>query len=220
MTLEALRPAERKSLPKGFKTVIWEDIPVFAQYTKSALLTACKTLNLTAGPVHLGLSPVDAFHQTLNFGGQPADLVLLDCLLDEGQWMSNPEKLYGELEPLAQQSGFDIAPYKLYRRQLFSLDGIHVSILLRLMGYKNDIFFVSSDPPKIHEIISEMERLSTAVPQYQPDTIPVNGYAMKDSCGLKRHAFWANGIILPDYQWNDLNDSSGGLPAAITNLLS
>ncbi len=232
MSAELLRPPEYKKIPQGFVSVIADDELYYAQTNEEALTTASKISGINHGTIYRAQDPMDLFYKALTGKvGNQADVVFLDDMYEGDLWQPPDKKvLYDQLSQFAQQAGLDLTPYVplLAKRgdqmvvvlgpmptDLYTVNSIHLSMLLRLLGYRNNVFIVSSHPPDVSDITDEMGWLREKVPSYRPNIFPVDGYVEKESF-WRRKVLWARRPIINDrvQEWDiglSVNTMSEGM---------
>jgi hypothetical protein len=200
---ETIGPAEFRELPSGFFTVIADDVVENADRAEKAVHDGFSSGNIVHGDIHKAQNPMDLLQSAL-FGnkGQQADVVLLDDRFDDDldSWISNEN----DLLLLAKQSGIDNSIFKKpehgsrqYSEEmpdnLYLPNSTHFAMLLRIFGYKNNIFVVSSQPPDVNYIESEVKALAKFAPNKYNQIFPINGFSTKSPCLGKM--FFANSIF-------------------------
>lgn len=216
MAGETIGQAEFKEIPEKFYTVIADDESYYADSTERAIVTGFSSGNKTHGEIHKASGVMDLLGSAL-FGndGRQADIVLLDDQYTEklDNWKPTDE----HLQLLASQAGFDFTPFlnnpKLLELGLLFPNSIHFAMLLRIFGYKNNIFVVSGNPPTVEAIEGDVMALAKYVPEHYKPTFPINGFSIK--APYQGEITYANSISAGI--WNRIK-IRGGLPQTLQKL--
>lgn len=223
MAGEKIGQAEFREIPDKFFTVIADDESYYADSTEKAIITGFSSGNKTHGGIYKAQDAIDLFRAAL-FGkdGDQADVILLDDRFEKNyeSWKSKDE----DLTVLANQASIDFTPYLMPDRSgaVFSgtmPDDLHrpnstsFAILLRILGYKNNIFVVSGNPPTVEMIEREVFALAKHAPDHYKPAFPVNGFSIK--VPYREEITYANSIT--DGIWNRIH-IQGGLPQTLQKL--
>ena len=188
MNKETIFLPEFKKLPNDFFTVIADDRIEQAHSTQTAIMEAFAAGEISHGGVHIVQSATELMTVSLSGkSGDQADVVLLDDEYNKNYQDWRQE--YDFLVQLASQASVDFSHFKIPDRggytvigkmpdDLYHPSSTNFAIVLRILGFKNNIFVVSSAPPDPEEIVGEQARLAEFTPFYKP-IFPVNGVSTK-----------------------------------------
>jgi hypothetical protein len=221
---ETIRPAEFMELPSGFFTVIADDVVEYADRAEKAVHDGFSSGNITHGCIHKAKNAMDLFQSAL-YGkeGQQADVVLLDDRFDDdlNNWKPNES----DLLLLAKQSGIDDSAFKKpehggrqYAEEmpdnLYCPNSTHFAMLLRIFGYKNNIFVLSTQPPEVNYIEGEVRALTKYAPNSYNPLFPINGVSTKKPC-LGTKMFFTKSVQEGKWNWEEVQ---GGLSQSLQKL--
>jgi len=187
---------EFREIPNGFFTVIADDEPDKAAKTNDAIQSGFASGDKTHGEIQIAKNVMDLLSAAL-YGkdGKQADVVLLDDTYRENlqDWLPKDE----DLMALAARANVDFSPYLIKDHdydnipfKLYLPSSIHFAILLRIFGFSNNIFVVSSGSPDAEQIATEVEALGEFTKQYKK-VFPINGYTLKGPL-LRNQMYYSN----------------------------
>lgn len=224
MNGETLTPPEFTKIPNNFYTVIADDEEPIAQKTETAIIEGFSSGDLIHGGIFRAKNVMEMLKQALfgKSGGQ-ADIVLLDddYTRNSGSWKARDE----DMLLLAEQAGINFTPFLIPDRGGWSVVGqmpedlhypnsTHLSILLRIFNFNNDIFVVSRSPPDSRYITDEVNRLANYT-GINPLSFPINGVTSKKPSGVDM--YFANEY--DQYGWI-MTRIQGALTQTLQNLFT
>lgn len=217
---QRISPPEFIKVQRGFMTLIADDEIDIATRTEDAIQQGFGSGDMFHGKIQVAQNVMDLLNSAL-YGndGKQADVVLLDdqYSVDSGNWFPKDE----DLMALAQRAVIDFNPYlaqgydyKDMPKALHKPSSIHFAMLLRIFGFTNNIFVVSSAPPSVEQITAEVEALSNFTEKYKK-VFPINGFTQKKP--YRGNIFFANTI--EDGSWNN-QMVAGGLAQSLQGLFT
>lgn len=218
MSKEIIFTKDRLPITNDFVTVIADDQELDRLSTKEAILVACSSVNLKPGPTFLP----NTFSEYLSFtmagkNDKPVDVVLVDheFYTDYDNWKPNLD----DISEIASRLGVNISSFTRslpdFMRRPNSLS---LALWLRILGYKNSIFIVSTEFIPADQIANGVLMLSNSVSDYQP-AFPVDGYALKESRSGSMH--FASRVKKGQFgslEW-DRKNFTGGLSDGLEQLI-